>query len=86
MNSPGRRSIGLWISGACLAAMLLAPLGAAAQTKEPIKLGAVLSLTGPGAGLGQSERSATLAPRALGLAEADDVRKLVLSMLSEGPS
>ena len=32
------------------------------------------------------ERCATLARRALGLAEADDVRKLVLSMLSEGPS
>ena len=30
------------------------------------------------------ERCATLAQRALGLAEADDVRKLVLSMLSEG--
>jgi phosphocarrier protein FPr len=29
------------------------------------------------------ERCATLAQRALGLAEADDVRKLVLSMLSE---
>jgi len=38
---------------------LLAPLPGAAQTPsgEPIKIGAVLSLTGPGAGLGQAERS-----------------------------
>jgi branched-chain amino acid transport system substrate-binding protein len=33
---------------------------AAAQSKEPIKIGAVLSLTGPGAGLGQSERNGIL--------------------------
>jgi len=33
------------------------PFSAAAQSKEPIKIGAVLSLTGPGAGLGQAERN-----------------------------
>src|SRR4051812_37807333 len=39
--------------------LLLAPLPGTAQTPsgEPIKIGAVLSLTGPGAGLGQAERS-----------------------------
>jgi len=39
--------------------ILLAALPGAAQTPsgEPIKIGAVLSLTGPGAGLGQAERS-----------------------------
>ncbi len=31
------------------------------------------------------ERCVALAQRALGLAEADDVRKLVLSMLAEDP-
>src|SRR5690242_5455495 len=36
---------------------MLAPSHVAAQSKEPIKIGAVLSLTGPGAGLGQAERS-----------------------------
>jgi branched-chain amino acid transport system substrate-binding protein len=60
METPDRPRIARCISRACLAAILLAPLCAAAQTKEPIKLGAVLSLTGPGAGLGQSERSGIL--------------------------
>lgn len=31
-----------------------------AQSKEPIKIGAVLALTGPGAGLGQAERNGAL--------------------------
>jgi len=35
----------------------LLPLVAAAQSKDPIKIGAVLALTGPGAGLGQAERN-----------------------------
>jgi len=35
----------------------LLPFVAAAQSKEPIKIGAVLALTGPGAGLGQAERN-----------------------------
>lgn len=45
-----------------LAALALAAPGAAAQTSagEPIKIGAVLSLTGPGAGLGQPERAGIL--------------------------
>jgi branched-chain amino acid transport system substrate-binding protein len=42
---------------AVLAASGLLPLPAAAQSKEPIKIGAVLSLTGPGAGLGLAERN-----------------------------
>ncbi len=33
---------------------------ASAQSKQPIKIGAVLSLTGPGAGLGQGERTGIL--------------------------
>lgn len=61
METPGRRLFALCISRACLAAaMLLAGFGAAAQSKEPVKIGAVLSLTGPGAGLGQPERSGIL--------------------------
>ena len=40
--------------GACLALPLSVAL---AQSGEPIKLGAVLSLTGPGAGLGTAERN-----------------------------
>ena len=41
-----------------LAWLLPLPLCAAlAQAADPITLGAVLSLTGPGAGLGQAERN-----------------------------
>ncbi len=52
---------------AFLAALLGLPVSAAlAQTGEPIVLGAVLSLTGPGAGLGQAERNGIqLAERAI---------------------
>jgi len=39
-----------------LSLMAVPPL-AAAQSREPIKIGAVLALTGPGAGLGQAERN-----------------------------
>jgi branched-chain amino acid transport system substrate-binding protein len=50
-----------------LAWLLLLPLCAAlAQAADPITLGAVLSLTGPGAGLGQAERNGIqLAERAI---------------------
>src|SRR5690349_354339 len=41
-----------------LLSLIAAPPGAAqTPSGEPIKIGAVLSLTGPGAGLGQAERS-----------------------------
>lgn len=45
-----------------LVACGLAPLPdiAFAQSKEPIRIGAILSLTGPGAGLGQGERTGIL--------------------------
>lgn len=39
-----------------LAAALVAPLAAAAQTAEPLKIGAIISLTGPGAGTGNPQR------------------------------
>ncbi|GGC61531.1 ABC transporter substrate-binding protein [Chelatococcus reniformis] len=46
---------GAW---ALAAGLLVAAAGPAmAQTAEPIKIGAVLCLTGPGAGLGQAERN-----------------------------
>ncbi len=57
MEAPGRRRFAHRISRTLLAALLLASFGAAAQSKDPIKIGAVLALTGPGAGLGQAERS-----------------------------
>ena len=52
---------------AFLASLLWLPLSTGfAQTGEPITLGAVLSLTGPGAGLGQAERNGIqLAERAI---------------------
>jgi branched-chain amino acid transport system substrate-binding protein len=52
---------------ALLAALLCLPLSTGfAQTGDPITLGAVLSLTGPGAGLGQAERNGIqLAERAI---------------------
>jgi branched-chain amino acid transport system substrate-binding protein len=53
-----RRRFGARLARAALCVMLpLLPLVAAAQSKEPIKIGAVLALTGPGAGLGQAERN-----------------------------
>ena len=57
MQATGRRLVALRIGRTLFAAVLLAPLAVAAQSKEPIKVGAVLALTGPGAGLGQSERN-----------------------------
>jgi len=59
MHHP-RWALALCVSRALFTTLLLAPLIAAAQSKEPIKLGAVLALTGPGAGLGQSERNGIL--------------------------
>ena len=60
VNNSSRRHFALCVSGTLFATLLLAPWVAAAQSKEPIKIGAVLALTGPGAGLGQSERSGIL--------------------------
>lgn len=47
----------LLLGGATFAAVSTAPF---AQQAEPIKIGAVLSLTGPGAGLGSAERNGIL--------------------------
>ena len=58
-KSPGRRpALAVAVFAVC-AALLCVPRPAAAQAAagEPIKIGAVLSLTGPGAGLGLAERS-----------------------------
>ena len=53
-----RRRFGARLAMGALCVMLpLLPFVAAAQSKEPIKIGAVLALTGPGAGLGQAERN-----------------------------
>jgi branched-chain amino acid transport system substrate-binding protein len=55
---PIRRRFGARLAtGALWLVLPLLPLIAAAQSKEPIKIGAVLALTGPGAGLGQAERN-----------------------------
>ena len=59
-----KRAWNIFVCFACLAviAMLLlpGPLSVSAQQGEPIKIGAVISLTGPGAGLGQPERNGML--------------------------
>ncbi|HZP89202.1 MAG TPA: ABC transporter substrate-binding protein [Burkholderiales bacterium] len=57
MKAPSWRLFALDIGRTLVAATLLASVAASAQSKDPIKIGAVLSLTGPGAGLGQAERS-----------------------------
>jgi branched-chain amino acid transport system substrate-binding protein len=57
MQSQRRRCLFAAAAAAALAASPLLPLPAAAQSREPIKIGAVLSLTGPGAGLGLAERN-----------------------------
>jgi branched-chain amino acid transport system substrate-binding protein len=59
MKAPGRRSgVRLVVSASFLGLAALPCLVAAqAPAGEPIKIGAVLSLTGPGAGLGLAERS-----------------------------
>jgi branched-chain amino acid transport system substrate-binding protein len=49
-----------FLVGAAGLATAALPIAALAQGKEPIKIGAVLSLTGPGAGLGQGERTGIL--------------------------
>ena len=51
----------IWFACATAAATLLAgPPSVQAQQGEPIKIGAVIALTGPGAGLGQPERNGML--------------------------
>jgi branched-chain amino acid transport system substrate-binding protein len=57
MQSHRRHFLAAAAAVTVLAAAGWLPLPAAAQTKEPIKIGAVLSLTGPGAGLGLAERN-----------------------------
>jgi len=53
-----RRRFGARLAmGALCIVFPLLPFVAAAQSKEPVKIGAVLALTGPGAGLGQAERN-----------------------------
>jgi branched-chain amino acid transport system substrate-binding protein len=76
------RRVALRIGRTLLATLLLAPLGAAAQSKEPIKIGAVLALTGPGAGLGQSERNGILLAEKL-INQRGGVRGRPLQMLIE---
>ena len=52
-----------FIGSACvtaIATLLAGPPSVSAQQGEPIKIGAVVSLTGPGAGLGQPERNGML--------------------------
>src|SRR5580700_4503680 len=43
-----------------IATLLAGPPSVQAQQGEPIKIGAVVALTGPGAGLGQPERNGML--------------------------
>jgi len=50
----------IWSACVTAIATLLAPPSVSAQQGEPIKIGAVVSLTGPGAGLGQPERNGML--------------------------
>jgi branched-chain amino acid transport system substrate-binding protein len=57
MQSLCRRRSLLLVAPLALTAVLWLPLPAAAQSRDPIKIGAVLSLTGPGAGLGLAERN-----------------------------
>lgn len=49
----------LWLGAATIGAAAL-PSGLARAQGEPIKIGAVISLTGPGAGLGQPQRNGLL--------------------------
>jgi branched-chain amino acid transport system substrate-binding protein len=51
---------GLLAAGTALGIVLCAHAPVDAQGAEPIKIGAVLSLTGPGAGIGQPERNGIL--------------------------
>jgi branched-chain amino acid transport system substrate-binding protein len=59
-----KRAWNIFVCFACLAViampLLPGPLSVSAQQGEPIKIGAVISLTGPGAGLGQPERNGML--------------------------
>jgi branched-chain amino acid transport system substrate-binding protein len=56
MQSQRRRFVCAAAAVGALALASTLPSHAAAQSKNPIKVGAVLSLTGPGAGLGLAER------------------------------
>ena len=69
-------------AGALLLAFGLLPAFAAAQSREPIKIGAVLALTGPGAGLGQAERNGILLAEKL-INEKGGVRGRPLRILIE---
>lgn len=60
MESSRTRCAGRRLASIVLVGLALLPPFAAAQTREPIKIGAVLALTGPGAGLGQAERNGIL--------------------------
>jgi branched-chain amino acid transport system substrate-binding protein len=60
MQTERRRRLAVSAAAAALVAAGLLPVPVAAQSKEPIKIGAVLSLTGPGAGLGLAERNGML--------------------------
>ena len=69
-------------AGALLLAFGLLPAFAAAQSREPIKIGAVLALTGAGAGLGQAERNGILLAEKL-INEKGGVRGRPLRILIE---
>ncbi len=60
MDSSRTRRAGRRLASIAIAGLVLLPGFAAAQSKDPIKIGAVLALTGPGAGLGQAERNGIL--------------------------
>ena len=82
MQATGRRLVALRIGRTLCAALLLAPLAVAAQSKQPIKVGAVLALTGPGAGLGQSERNGIVLAEKL-INERGGIRGRPLQVLIE---
>jgi branched-chain amino acid transport system substrate-binding protein len=60
MESSRRALLSRSLAGAGVVALGLLSGHAAAQSREPIRIGAVLALTGPGAGLGQAERNGIL--------------------------
>ena len=80
MQAFGWRLVALRSGCTFLAALL--PLAAVAQSKEPIKIGAVLALTGPGAGLGQSERNGIVLAEKL-INEKGGIRGRPLQILIE---
>jgi branched-chain amino acid transport system substrate-binding protein len=82
MQTDRRRLLALSTAAAVLLAGSLRPLPVAAQSKEPIKIGAVLSLTGPGAGLGLAERNGMQLAEKL-INEAGGVKGRPLQILVE---